>query len=228
MSGPHRDRQTYPEVPPTLPPPPWRLAQRGPLWRHLGVCLGLCPRALPREECSRNDKAARGLRDGPVQAPPTTNSETEAPSQEASCLKSPRVRASGQGPSASPAGLSAVRLPSRGEPSALESDGPGRILDLAERPLTSGAGGGPWHGSEPPSSAASSHKCDIRGSVLWAGLWVEGRAPASAPAWLGPCVTGWKAEGPGREPLSAGAQWVGVGAVIWATRLSGPGNAPRR
>lgn len=78
---------------PQLPPAPWRLAQHGPLWRHPGVCLGLCPRALPREECSRNDKAARGLRDGPVQAPPATNSETEAPSQEASCLKSPRVRA---------------------------------------------------------------------------------------------------------------------------------------
>lgn len=38
---------------PGWPPPPWRLAQCGPLCGGLGVLLGLCPGTLPREECSR-------------------------------------------------------------------------------------------------------------------------------------------------------------------------------
>ena len=179
------DRHTLRSHPPP-PPPPRRLAQRGPLWRHLGVCLGLCPRALPREECSRNDKAARGLRDGPVQAPPATNSKTEAPSQEASCLKSPRVRARvGRAPAPALQGCLPSGFPrgvrpqhwnrtdqgaSSASPSGLSPPGPVEAprvgLSLPPQPplLTSG---------------------DIRGSVLWAGLWVEGRAPASVPAGWG-------------------------------------------
>lgn len=38
---------------PRWPPPPWGLAQHGLLCGGLGVLLGLCPCARPREECSR-------------------------------------------------------------------------------------------------------------------------------------------------------------------------------
>lgn len=95
------DRQTLRS--PLLPPALWCLAQCAPLSGCLRARLGLCPRTLPREECSRSDKAARGLRDGPGHAPPATNSRKEASMAKATCLRSPRTLARvGRDPATSP------------------------------------------------------------------------------------------------------------------------------
>ena len=96
----------------TLRSPPCDHPSRG-AWHStvccLGDSLGLCPRALPREEYSRDDKAAQSLRDGPVPAPPAIDSRAEEPSPEVTCLKSPNAGA--RAAQLQACRLSAVSLP---------------------------------------------------------------------------------------------------------------------
>lgn len=72
ISGPHRGRQTDTEIP-RLPPPPWRLARQSALWLPQSP-TGAAP-TLSQERNVPETIAARGLGDGPAQAPPAANRE---------------------------------------------------------------------------------------------------------------------------------------------------------
>lgn len=189
----------------------------------LGDSLGLCPRALPREECSRDDKAARSLRDGPVPAPPATNSRAEEPSREAARLKSP-------GPGATAAQLQACRLSAISPPSGVRPP-PWEPMDqgAAWASPTASHLQGWW---TPPSGALGlspslpplTSKTSVGAS--WGPLRGCSQSRRPCPGQLGPRVTGRRAEGPRRETPRAVISGLGAGPPTLPARTACPRRGP--
>lgn len=199
----------------TLRSPPCDHPSRG-AWHStvccLGDSLGLCPRALPREEYSRDDKAAQSLRDGPVPAPPAIDSRAEEPSREVTCLKS--LNAGATAAQLQACRLSAVSPPSGVRPPPWDLMDQGAAWASQTAPCLPG-----WQTCPPHAGAlglpAFSHKQGISGSILGAPSWVCTEPPPLP----------WPAGALGHR--SVGVQSRGLGAGVWSAHYPGPGSVPQ-